>query len=250
MINFPRKTQFQLGSSPPANDASVFGSTAAGTTAYTDDILKQQCGLSGTTPTAQWAAGFLSALIGNGSPVNVDHAALFQMLVTQVAYILQKMGAFYDANTTYYTGDLCSYGSPPSQYQSLANSNIGNQPDTSPASWVLFSRTFVAPGTAKAWVVFDGTTGAIVGTPLNVSSVTRSSQGKYLVNFTTAMSDANYAWVGTAGSVNGGPTSPGDDDWVSGGTAAVRTTAQFSVAVFNGSSYEDAKRISVVVFGN
>ena len=47
-------------------------------------------------------------------------------------------------------------------------------------------------GIAKAWVRFTGSTGAIIGA-FNVSSVTRSSTGIYIVNFTTAMANANYA---------------------------------------------------------
>jgi hypothetical protein len=44
---------------------------------------------------------------------------------------------------------------------------------------------------AKAWVRFAGST-ATINSSFNVSSVTRSSAGKYVINFTTAMSDANF----------------------------------------------------------
>ena len=47
-------------------------------------------------------------------------------------------------------------------------------------------------GIAKAWVNFTGSTATINGS-FNVSSVTRSSTGQYLVNFTTAMPNANYS---------------------------------------------------------
>lgn len=50
----------------------------------------------------------------------------------------------------------------------------------------------VAYGT-RAWVNFNGATGAIRASG-NVSSVTRASTGKYTVNFTNAMPDANYAF--------------------------------------------------------
>ena len=52
---------------------------------------------------------------------------------------------------------------------------------------------------ALAWVNFAGTTGAIRAS-YNVSSVTRASAGLYTVNFTTALTDANYAVAGTCGS--------------------------------------------------
>lgn len=48
-------------------------------------------------------------------------------------------------------------------------------------------------GLAKAWVNFNGTTGAINGTAFNVSSVTKNASGNYSINFTTAMPNANYA---------------------------------------------------------
>jgi hypothetical protein len=57
------------------------------------------------------------------------------------------------------------------------------------------------PTTAKAWVNFDGT----LTTPIaprssyNVSSVTRNAIGDYTVNFATAMANANYSSIGTAG---------------------------------------------------
>ena len=60
-------------------------------------------------------------------------------------------------------------------------------------------------GTAKAWVSFLGSTQGIRNS-LNVSSVTRISTGQYRINYTTAFSDGNYAFVATSndnGSGNG-----------------------------------------------
>lgn len=52
---------------------------------------------------------------------------------------------------------------------------------------------------AKAWVRWVGSSGAVTSS-YNVSSVTRNSTGNYRVNFTSALTDANYAPVGmTAG---------------------------------------------------
>jgi hypothetical protein len=45
-------------------------------------------------------------------------------------------------------------------------------------------------GIGKAWVNFVGSTAVISGS-FNVSSVTRSGTGQYIVNFTTALSSAN-----------------------------------------------------------
>ena len=53
---------------------------------------------------------------------------------------------------------------------------------------------------ARAWVNFNGFTATItVRGSLNVSSVTDVAVGKYTINFTVAMSDANYATLYTGG---------------------------------------------------
>lgn len=53
--------------------------------------------------------------------------------------------------------------------------------------------------TAKAWVNFNGTGTVAIRSSGNVSSITDNNTGDYTVNFTTAMPDANYAVIGTAG---------------------------------------------------
>lgn len=50
---------------------------------------------------------------------------------------------------------------------------------------------------AKAWVIFTGSTGAVLA-GYNVTSITRSSAGQYIVNFTTAFASANYACTATS----------------------------------------------------
>lgn len=49
----------------------------------------------------------------------------------------------------------------------------------------------------RAWVRFNGSTGAISGSG-NVTSVTRNATGDYSINFTNAMPDANYVGQGSA----------------------------------------------------
>lgn len=50
-------------------------------------------------------------------------------------------------------------------------------------------------GSAKAWVNWQGA-GGTINSSFNVSSVTRTAQGTYTINFTTAMPNANYAYTG------------------------------------------------------
>ena len=52
----------------------------------------------------------------------------------------------------------------------------------------------------RAWVNFNGTGTVAIRASGNVSSITDNGTGDYTVNFTTAMVDANYAAIGTAGS--------------------------------------------------
>lgn len=53
----------------------------------------------------------------------------------------------------------------------------------------------VVNGTAKAWVNFNGTGTVAIRRAFNVSSITDLGTGNYTVNFTNAMSDANYAFT-------------------------------------------------------
>jgi hypothetical protein len=56
---------------------------------------------------------------------------------------------------------------------------------------------------ARAWVNFNGTGTVAIRASGNVSSITDNGTGDYTVNFTTAMSDANYSTVTSCGR-NGG----------------------------------------------
>lgn len=69
------------------------------------------------------------------------------------------------------------------------------------------STTNVINGSAKAWVNFNGGTGAIRGS-YNVSSVTRNSNGNYTIAYTNSLANANYAILVTpfdngSGATNG-----------------------------------------------
>ena len=48
---------------------------------------------------------------------------------------------------------------------------------------------------AKAWVNFNGTGTVAIRGSFNVSSITDNGTGDYTVNYTTAMTDANYAII-------------------------------------------------------
>ena len=55
-------------------------------------------------------------------------------------------------------------------------------------------------GSAKAWAYFTYISSVLtIGASYNVSSITRASTGQYTVTFTTNLTDANYAVVGSGG---------------------------------------------------
>lgn len=76
----------------------------------------------------------------------------------------------------------------------------------------------VAKRTVKAWVNFNGSVPSIYSTQsFNISSITRSAAGAFTITFTTAMSAANYAVIGTVGT--------GTENYTSVAAACVRLFA-------------------------
>jgi hypothetical protein len=51
----------------------------------------------------------------------------------------------------------------------------------------------------RAWVNFNGTGTVAIRASGNVTSITDNGAGDYTVNFTTAMTDTNYSFFGSAG---------------------------------------------------
>lgn len=53
--------------------------------------------------------------------------------------------------------------------------------------------SYVVNGSAKAWVNFNGTNTASVRSSLNVSSLTDNGTGDFTINFSSSLTDSNYA---------------------------------------------------------
>jgi hypothetical protein len=87
---------------------------------------------------------------------------------------------------------------------------LNNLSDIEDQSKTALNATGSAPIYAcRAWVKFDGFTGAVaILASGNVSSITDVGVGKYTVNFTTAMEDANYSVTGIAAYSGGGFNDP------------------------------------------
>jgi hypothetical protein len=105
----------------------------------------------------------------------------------------------------------------------------------------LFATNNAYLGIAKAWVNFNGATGAI-NSSFNVSSITINNTGYFTVNFTTAMPNTNYVpYVDgtTSGSVAG--KAQLYCDWVPSNAYVAPTTSSF---VWSYSTYSGLSRIT------
>ena len=104
------------------------------------------------------------------------------------------------------------------------------------------------PGTAglffaRAWVNFNGTGTPAVVAGGNASTITDHAAGDYTVNFTTAMSDINYAVAGAGSGDGGGSAGVGFSN-------ESRTTAGCRVRLFLTTTANglDVATVMVVIF--
>jgi uncharacterized protein (AIM24 family) len=98
---------------------------------------------------------------------------------------------------------------------------------------------------ALAWVNFNGTGTVAIRSSYNVSSITDGGSGIYTVNFTTALSDANYSATSVSGYV-----SAGDSGHVSPSLRSLTTT---SLQIYNYNDVDalvDSDIVCVSIHGN
>ena len=105
----------------------------------------------------------------------------------------------------------------------------------------------IAQGRAKSWVSFVGTGTVSINDSFNVSSITDSGTGKYIVNMSTAMANINYAVV-CDGRYN---TSDAAGSTKASTRRTVFTTTTYGIrAASAGGSFDDMAFLSGVVFGD
>lgn len=97
----------------------------------------------------------------------------------------------------------------------------------------------------RAWARFTGAAGTIQASG-NVSSVTRTNTGRFVVNFATAMQDANYSSNVTCTSTFGGPYSNGFIDGANAPTASALYLVFLNLV--GGASYADPAIASVTIY--
>ena len=104
----------------------------------------------------------------------------------------------------------------------------------------------VINGSAKAWVNFNGTGVVAIRAAFNVSSITDNGTGDYTVNFTAALTDANYAVQCQVSAVTTG-TGNGRDCLASQRDKAVGSYRQISTSPVSG-SLTDPAIVDVSIF--
>ena len=95
----------------------------------------------------------------------------------------------------------------------------------------------------RAWVRFNGTSTVAINGSGNVSSITDNGTGDYTINFTTAMSDANYCVSGACRGQNDTDT----NSTVFGSGVITTTTARVYVKN-NANSVVDSSAVNVAIF--
>lgn len=108
------------------------------------------------------------------------------------------------------------------------------------------SATDAIKGSARAWVNFDGTGTVAIRASYNVSSITDNGTGTYQINFTNAMTDANYGIAGFGTWESN--TLPATN--LSYGNDFSQTTSYTQIKTYATGNYSltDSKNVHVVVF--
>lgn len=233
MAGLPRKTQKIFGSTlTPTGNVAVVGSLSAGAPAFSGDLAIIQS-------LAQYLNGWQGAQVGSKSPALEDMTAMFYLVTTQLAYLLTRGLAEWDANTTYDANDFARVGSQ--VYVSKIDANTNNDPTIDTNSWVPLASTLRGSKVAAAWVVFDGINATAGNSRIiasdNVDHVVRNGDGSYTVVFAAALSSDHYAIGGSCGSEDAEPYGVGDDGVVVGNVAgqgdAIRNSAQCRIFTIN-----------------
>lgn len=96
---------------------------------------------------------------------------------------------------------------------------------------------------ARAWVNFNGTGTVAIRASGNVTSITDNGTGNYTVNFTTAMSDANYCFTAC------GSRQTNSGLWVVTQINTAPTTSALKLGNYNSSNnLEDPEGMNIAVF--
>ena len=99
---------------------------------------------------------------------------------------------------------------------------------------------------ALAWVNFNGTGTVAIRSSYNVSSITDNGTGDYTINFTTALSDANYSFACNVWGYSANPPDSGTPIT----TSSIRIISYYVAGTTGQRTNWDAQYASVVIHGN
>lgn len=195
MARLPRITQKPFGTSGPTSDFGQFGSYAAGTPVTTMDLSVIQ-------NLTAFAEGLAGAVISQGDQPNIplleDLNSLFLLLFQQIRYIFEEGIPEYDASTTYYTNSFCQKSG--AIYKSLIDSNLGNDPASSPSDWQNIAS--VTPnGYLYGGVLSNDSVDATNGIAFTATTA-KDDTNTYTINAIALTKKVNSAWA--AGNNAGG----------------------------------------------
>ena len=149
-----------------SSDIVQFGSRASNSTLYTNDV--------GTIQSlSAWTAGWRGALISKEASLQDQNAVNF-VTTSQIAYLMQQGIPEYDANTTYFTNNICMQAGV--IYLSLQDNNIGNAL-TSTTYW---KSALDLTGVSNKGTFPDYTTGVAK----NANTIYQATQNGYIFSTT------------------------------------------------------------------
>ena len=130
----------------------------------------------------------------------------------------------------------------------VTNSRVTNLQDSSGSNGSTPAQ--IQQGRAKAWVNFNGSGSVSIRDSLRVSSVTDNGTGDYTVNFSSNMSNSNYAAVVSHNHDNPGGSNTRQVGLMNSpyGTSNFRITIETPNA--NPGSRADSNRVTAAVFGD
>lgn len=100
------------------------------------------------------------------------------------------------------------------------------------------------PGSARAWVVFNGEGALSIIASFGVTSVTDLGVGQYRINWDGVFGSSNYCWVAGARQYN----DTDDAAVVSPRNAQGKTTSSLSISIIEGGGLRDCPEVCVAAF--
>lgn len=190
MAKITRQTQTVFGGTGITSNFGEFGSLAASDPTTTKSISLIQS-------LSAWGTGWSFATIGALIPAFQDMNSVFYCAFYQICYMLQMGIAEYDSSTTYYTYSIVQENGL--LYQSLTDTNTGNDPASSPTEWLCISPVGMGASVASASSMTlgnDGNSFKITGTT-NINNITIKPSG--VINYLLFQ---GILTVNTGGNIN------------------------------------------------